>query len=489
MSVLDETASREGSGPSQPRMTQRQRAVLILLLSSTFLLAADLSLLNVAVPLIGDGLGFAVGDLQWIATSFALTAAGFTLFFGRVGDFLGRRMLFIAGMTLLVLASLLGGVANDPTVLITARVLQGLATAMSTPAALSLLTTSFPEGPLRARALGANGAMVSAGFTVGAIVGGLLTDLLSWRWAFLINVPIGLVIIAFTPYLLAESKAGRTARMDVPGAITVSTGLVSLVYGVSRAGEEGWADPLVLGCVALGAALLVWFWRIELRAAEPLASVRIMRKPTVRWGNIGGLVTITMQTAVIFMVTLYLQDVLGWSAMATGLAFAVLGVAAFLGGTFAPRLIGRIGNHRSLVTGMALQAVGPVGLVIVAQQDSGPAGVTVLLALLAVGAFGHVTAVVSYMVTGTSGLPDAEQGLATGLATMTQQVALAVGIPVISSIAAGRIHALEATHSESESVFSGVRLALAVDAGVVVLAAAVITVFLGRAVQRRGNDR
>ncbi|GAA0700205.1 MFS transporter [Kitasatospora atroaurantiaca] len=482
MSVLDERAIPDSASPPQPRMTRRQRAILVLLLSTTFLLAADFSLLNVAIPVIGDGLGFAVGDLQWIATAFALTAAGFTLLFGRVADIYGRRRIFLAGIALLVLSSLVGGAANEPAVLIAARVAQGVATAMATPSALALLTTSFPEGPLRAKALGVNGAMISAGFTVGAVVGGLLTDLLSWRWAFLINVPVGVAIIVLTPLLLAESKITERARMDVPGAVTVSVGLVSLVYGVSRAGGLGWGSPLVLGFIALGVVLLGAFWRIELRSDAPLASVWILRKPSVRWGNFGGLIAITMQTAVIFLATLYLQEVIGYSAMATGLAFSVLGVSAFLGGVIAPRIVGRFGNRLGLVSGMVLQAVAPLGMFLVAGDSS---SIALVLAALTVGAFGHLTAVVSYMITATSGLPDEEQGLATGLATMTQQVGLAAGIPVLSAVATSRIHALEATHSTSEAVLSGVRLALAIDAGVVLLAALVIALLLRRSTEER----
>ncbi|KJY41162.1 MFS transporter [Streptomyces sp. NRRL B-1568] len=485
MSVLDEQAAADRTSAPPPRMSKRQRAVLLLLLGSTFLLAADLSLLNVAIPLIGDGLGFTVGNLQWIATAFALTAAGLTLLFGRVADLFGRRRVFAGGMLLLVLSSLLGGVAQEPWVLIAARVGQGVATAMSTPAALALLTTSFPEGPLRAKALGANGAMVSAGFTVGAVVGGVLTDLLSWRWAFLINVPVGAVIALLVPVLLTESKAAAGGRMDVPGAVTVTLGLGGAVYGISRAGDLGWTSPAVLGCLGAGLLLLVVFWRIELRAAHPLASVGILRKPTVRWGNIGGFATITMQTAVIFLVTLYLQEVLGYSPMATGLAFAVIGVAAFLGGMAAPRLIHRFGSRAGLLTGMLLQAAGPTGLFLTAAEDS---SIAVTLAILAVGAFGHVTAVVSYMVTATSGLPDGEQGLATGLATMTQQVALAVGIPLMSSLATGRMHALEATHTTAQSVLAGVRIAMAADAVIVLATVILITVFLRRTPAANAND-
>jgi MFS family permease len=479
MSTQDEATTLRDSPirPDQPRMTRRQRVTLTLLLGSTFLLAADLSLLNVSIPLLGDDLGFAVRDLHWIATSFALTAAGLTLFFGRIADFFGRRLLFVAGMALLLITSLVGGLAETPGVLIAARVGQGIATAMSTPAALSLLTTSFPEGPLRARALGANGAMVSAGFAAGAVFGGLLTDLLSWRWAFYVNVPVCALIIGLSWRFLTESRVAERTRIDLPGALTVSLGLIALVYGASQAGSLGWASPVVLGLVGLSVVLLAAFWQIELRSKAPLASVWIMRRPTVSLGNLAGLATIAMQSGLIFLTTLYLQEVLKYSPFSTGLVFAVLGAGAFLGGVAAPRIIGRLGSRRSLVSGLALQMIGPLGLLLASMVDI---GVVAMLAILAVGAFGHVTVVVSYMVTVTSGLPDDEQGLAAGLAIMTQQVALAVGIPVLSAVAASRILVLQTTDASVEAVLSGLRLALAVDAGVLLLTMIVIAALLGR---------
>lgn len=225
------------------RMSSRHKLVLTLLLGAQFMLAIDFSILNVALPVVGRGLGFGLDQLQWIATAFALPAAGFTLLFGRVADLAGRRRMLLAGMALLAAGSLVGGLATTPAMLLTGRVLQGLATAIATPAALSLLTTSFPEGPLRTRALGLSGALMSAGFTVGAILGGVLTDLLSWRWAFLVNVPVAVLIFAVTPVVVAESRSRDRARLDVPGAVTVTGGLLALVYGITSAGSAGWGSP------------------------------------------------------------------------------------------------------------------------------------------------------------------------------------------------------------------------------------------------------
>lgn len=218
-----------------PRMTRRQKLVLALLLGSQFMIAVDFSILNVALPVVGEGLGFSLAHLQWIATSFALAAAGFTLLFGRVADLVGRKNLFIGGMVVLGLSSALGGLATSPEVLIVARVLQGLATAAVTPAGLALLTTAFKEGPLRERALGLNGALMSAGFTAGAILGGLLTDLLSWRWAFFINVPVAALVVILAPSVITDSRPERRPRLDVPGAVTVTGGLLLLVLGLTQA--------------------------------------------------------------------------------------------------------------------------------------------------------------------------------------------------------------------------------------------------------------
>ncbi|NEE25088.1 MFS transporter, partial [Streptomyces sp. SID7982] len=292
-------------------MSSRQKLVLALLLGSQFMIAVDFSILNVALPVVGEGLGFSLAGLQWIATSFALAAAGFTLLFGRVADLVGRKNLFVGGMAVLGLSSVLGGLATSPEVLLTARVLQGLATAAVTPAGLALLTTAFREGPLRERALGLNGALMSAGFTAGAILGGLLTDLLSWRWAFFINVPVAALVVILAPSVVTDSRPEERPKLDVPGAITVTGGLLLLVLGLTRAGETGWTRPATLAALAAGAVLLVAFVRIEQRAAAPLVPIRILKRRSVVWGNTAGLIAFVTETSLVFLLTLYLQEVLG----------------------------------------------------------------------------------------------------------------------------------------------------------------------------------
>ena len=443
-------------------MTRRQLLVLMLLLASQFMLAVDFSILNVALPTVGAGLGFAEADLQWIATSFALCAAGFTLLFGRFGDYIGRRRIFLIGMAALGIASLVGGLATNPSMLLAARVAQGLATAAVTPAGLSLLTTSFPEGPLRSRALGLNSVMMSAGFTSGAILGGVLTDLLSWRWAFLVNVPVVAVVIVLAPMLLTDSADRERSRLDVPGAVLVTTGLLALVFGVTRAGEEGFGDPWALASLLIAVVLLAAFWRAEGRHEHPLVPTSILRRRTIAWGNVTGFVTFAMESSQVFLLTLYLQHVLGLTPLETGLTLGAMGVGAVIGGSVGPRIIAAFGVRRTVVGGLLVQGVFTAVLVLLGAST----GWVWLVAIATfVGAIGHVSAIVGFMVAATSGLPDREQGLATGLATMTQQVGVAMGVPVMSAVA---------TMAGSLESLSSLRVALGVDAAIVVVAAVLV---------------
>ncbi len=437
------------------RFTPRQRAVLLVLLGAGFMLSVDFSILNVALPEIGSGVGLDVAALPWVTTAFVLPAAGFSLVCGRLADMIGRRRMFRCGLALLVAASLLGGVAANPELLLTARVLQGFATAMTLPAALSLLTTSFAEGTARDRVLGLNGALLSGGFTVGSLAGGTLVDLLSWRAAFFVNVPVAVVIWLVTPWLISESTRPDRRRLDLPGAATVSGGLLAVVYAViERSATAG----------VVGVVLLVGFWLIERRSPAPLAPPRILARRSVAWGNYAGLVTFAMEPAMIYLTTLYLQRVQGLSPLATGLVFGVPGLASVLAGMLAGRAVGRLGSRRVLVAGLTVQALATVPLMFLG-PDRG--ALLILVPALFVGFFGHVPAIVAYTVTATSGLPDEEQGLATGLTSMTQQVALTVGIPVLSAVAA-----------TGSTELAGMHLALGVDVAVTLASAVLVSVAL-----------
>jgi MFS family permease len=434
-----------------PRAARRQRVVLFVLLGVGFMLSVDFSILNVALPEAGAGVGLAQADLAWITSAFALPAAGFTLLFGRLGDLFGRRRLLLTGMVLLAGASMLGGFAAGPETLLIARALQGLATAMAIPAAMSLLTTTFAEGAQRERVLGLNGALACGGFTVGALLGGTLVTTLGWRSAFFVNVPVAVAVLLVAPFVIVESRAATRPRLDLPGAVAVTGGLLAVVYAV--------IERNITAAVA-GIMLLAAFWVIERRATQPLVPPRILARPSVKWGNYAGLITCGLVPAMIFMETLYLQEVLDLSALMTGLVFGIPGLASVVAGVVGGRVIGRFGNRKVLTVAMAMPGVATIPLLLAGVDRL---SLAIVVPALFVAFFGHVAAIVAYVVTGTSGLPNDEQGLATGLTSMTQQVGGAVGIPLLSAIAATQAVQL-----------SGIRLALGVDVAVTLASAALV---------------
>lgn len=436
--------------------------ILSVLLGAGFMFAIDLTVLNIALPVIGAGVGLGLTGIPWIISAYALPAAGFTLLFGRLGDLFGRRKLFLAGIGLLIAGSLLGGFATSSEVLLTARTIQGFAAALAIPAALSLLTTTFAEGSMRERVLGLNGALLASGFTVGALLGGTLIDLLSWRAAFFINVPVGVVILLITPFLIGESSRPGRVKLDLPGAVTVTGGLLAVIYAILQKNVPS---------AVVGVLLLAAFWFIEVRSPAPLAPVRILKRPTVKWGNYAGLVSFMAGTGLIFMTTLYLQRVLDFSPLTTGLVFGVPGLAIVPGGVLAGRFLKRFGTRKVLAVGLAVQALAPLPLVYLGGDR---AALWILLPALFITFFAHVTNIVGYTVTGTSGLPNEEQGLATGLTSMTQQVAITIGIPVMGAIAATQSVELTGIH-------------LAIGANVAVTFASVIFVWFG--LRPRGERR
>jgi EmrB/QacA subfamily drug resistance transporter len=454
----------------------RQRAALAVLLTASFTLAVDFSVLNVALPTIGADVGFRLADLQWIATAFALCAAGLTLLMGRVADLVGRRRMFSLGMALLGAGSLLGGCATTPAVLLTARVAQGVATAIVVPAALALLLGTFPEGPARDRALGLNGALMAAGFTTGAVLGGLLTDLLSWRWAFFLNVPVAVLVLAVAPRVLTERPAEQRTRLDVPGAATVTLGLLALVFGLTRAASHGWTDSPALLSFAAAAVLLAAFVAVERRAPFPLVPLSVLRRRSVAVGNLAGALAFVTETSLVFLLTLYLQDVLGYSPLGAGLSFAVLGLGTVAGGLLGPRVIGRFGNRAAIVGGFVVQAGATLSLVLVSEAAS---SIWLVLAATFVGGVANLVVIVGFMVTATSGLPGGEQGLATGLTTMSQQIGITLGTPVMSAV-------VTAVVLGGSGVLDGVGTAIAVNGALCLLGAAVVAVCLvGRSPSRR----
>ncbi|GAA3392350.1 MFS transporter [Cryptosporangium minutisporangium] len=433
----------------------RQRLTLVVLLGAAFMLSVDFSILNVALPQMGEGVGLEIADLPWIASAYALPAAGFTLLFGRVADLFGRRRLFLIAMVLLLVASLLGGFATSAGALLTARVLQGFANAIAIPASMALLITAVADDRARARVLGLNGALLSGGFTVGALVGGGLVSALDWRWAFWINVPVALIIVALTPFVVTESVRPTGVRLDVPGAVSVTTGLLALVYGVLL---HNWV------AVVAGAVLLGIFWLIETRAKSPLVSLRLLNRPTVKWGNFAGVVAFVMATGLNFVLTVYLQEVLDLAPFTTGLVFGLPGLAAVFAGILAGRLIGRYGYRPVLAIGLLAQGLMVAPMLLINGSMTSLYLVVPSLFLLY---FGHVTAIVAYTVTATSNLEESQAGLATGLTSLAQQIAVTIGIPIFAAIAATQADLTE-----------GVQLAMRVQVVAIPLAVALIWIGL-----------
>ncbi|MFB7087963.1 MFS transporter [Streptomyces sp. NPDC056296] len=454
-----------------PRLSPRDRLVLFVLCAAQFMVALDFSVLNVALPVLGADLGMSTSALQWAVTAFALPSGGFLLLFGRMGDLYGRRRLFLTGLAVFGAASLLATFAWDPASFLTGRALQGLGAAAIVPTGMSLLTTTFPEGPARDRALGISGTLLSLGFTVGMVAGGVLTDLLSWRSTMGLLALFALIVLPLAPRLLPESRTPERPRLDVPGAVTVTGGLLSLIYALSTAAEHGFGRTDVLVTLVAGLLLLAAFVLVESRTEAPLVSLPMLRRRTVAWGNLGGLVTFSMMSTVVFVLTLYLQEVLHLSAFETGLVFGVQGVLSVVAGSYAPRVIGRFGARRTLAGSLAGQGV--IGLSLLALGEGGWS-VVLATAAVSLASMCHLGAIISYGLTVTSGVPDEEQGLATGLVTSTQQVGITVGIPLLGVLA-----------TTSTDLTSGVHTVLVLDA-VIVLAAAVLVAF-GLRVGRSGT--
>ncbi|QIP86566.1 MFS transporter [Streptomyces sp. Tu 2975] len=455
--MATDTTLPSPKGTTPPRLDRRARLVLFVLCAAQFMVALDFSVLNVALPELGRDLGLGPSSLQWAVTAFALPSGGFLLLFGRIADLYGRRRLFLTGLAVFGAASVLATFAWDPASFLAGRALQGLGAAVIVPTGMSLLTTTFPEGPQRERALGISGTLLSLGFTVGMLLGGVMTDTLGWRSTMGLLALFTLIVLPLAPGLLTESRTPLRPKLDVPGAVTVTGGLLAVIYALSTAADRGFGGADVIVTLVAGVALLTAFAVVETRSPAPLVSLPMLRRRTVAFGNLGGLVTFSMMSTVVFVLTLYLQETLGLPAYVTGLVFGVQGVLSVIAGTFAPKIIGRFGAPRVLVFSLAGQGIFVAALLGLGTQ-SGALLATVGVSLASMC---HLGAIISYGLTVTSGVPDGEQGLATGLVTTTQQVGLTVGIPVLGVLATTR-----------ESLFEGIRTVLAIDA-VVVLATAV----------------
>jgi EmrB/QacA subfamily drug resistance transporter len=453
------------------------RATLLLSCLAQFMVILDVSVVNVALPSIHNALHFSEQDLQWVVNGYTVTFAGFMLLGGRAADLLGRRRVFVSGLVLFALSSLLGGMANSQGVLIVARAIQGLGGAVIAPASLSILTATFEEGAARNRAVGVWGAMGAAGGSAGVLLGGVLTDVLGWRWILFINVPIGLIAAIAAQRLLLESRnTARAQEFDVRGALAATVGLSLLVLGIVRTDVTGWGSVQALGLIAGGLVLLGTFVLVEARlATQPLMPLRIYRSRTLSASNIVVLLIGGATFSMWFFLSLYLQQVRGYSAIRAGLAFLPMTLCIVTGSTVASRLVARVGTKPLLVTGMLAQAI---GLGWFSQLTPGGSyAVEVLVPSLLV-AIGIGISFVPVTISAVAGVKPDEAGLASGLVNTSRLFGGALGLAVLAAVATARTdhvlgHGAASIAVMHSALTSGFQLAFGL-AGAVSLLGAII---------------
>ncbi len=453
---------------------QRKWFALALLSAVQFMVVLDIAIVNVALPSIQTDLGFSDSSLQWVVSAYALVFGGFLLLGGRAADVIGRRRLFLVGLIAFTLASLFAGLAWSEPSLITARALQGLGAAIISPAALSILSTTFAEGRERNIALGVWGAVGGFGAAAGVLLGGVLTDALSWEWIFFVNVPVGALAFALTPFLLDESRDATVKRFDVPGGVLVTAGLSGIVYAITQAGQEGWLAGQTIGFFAGSLALLAAFTVWELRHPEPLMRFGILRTKTIAGANVSGFILGTAIFAMFLMLTLYMQQVLGYSAMKTGVAYLAVAGTAILWSAVAAQLVTRLGVKPVLVIGMAALTA---GLLWFTQVSVGGSYVADLLPGFLLIGVGLGFSFVPISIAALAGVRDAEAGLASGLINTTQQIGGALGIAALSTIATSRTSdAIAGGTDRAQAAVDG--FSAAFYAGLGIAAAGIVAAFV-----------
>ena len=427
---MSETAGTHATGTHDHR--DRRWFALALLCVTQFVVVLDIAIVNVALPSIQDDLGFSQENLQWVISAYALVFGGFLLLGGRLADILGRRAVFMVGLAIFSVGSLLCGLAWSEGSLIAFRALQGLGAATITPAALSILTTTFTEGRERNIALGAWGATGGFGAAGGVLMGGILTDLLSWEWIFFVNVPVGVVALALSPMLLDESRDAHGQSHDIPGAVLVTSGLVLLVLGITQGRQWDWGSGKTIGVFVASAVLLVAFALWEQRQDEPLVPFSIFRLQTLTAANVAGFVMGTALFAMFLMLTLYMQQVLGMSALKTGLGYLAVAGTAVIWANVAAAVVNRIGVKPALIFGMAALTAGLLYFTQV--SPDGSYWVDLFPGFLVLG-IAIPFAFVPITIAALAGTKPEEAGLASGLINTAQQIGGAVGIALLSTIA------------------------------------------------------
>jgi EmrB/QacA subfamily drug resistance transporter len=415
---------------------ERRWWALGLLCMTQFMVVLDASIVNIALPSIGEDVGISQENLSWVVNGYVLTFGGFLLLGGRLADLLGRRRIFMTGLVVVAVASLFAGFAPSEGVLIAARAAQGLGAAIIAPSALSIVTTIFRDGSERNKALGAWGAVAGSGGAAGVLLGGVLTDGLGWEWVMWVNVPVALIVLALTPQLIPESRSeSQTRHFDLAGAVTVTAGLSLLVYAIVDAESTGWGSTRTIGLLAVSIALLGVFTAIERRSDAPLVPFGIFRKRTLTGANVVGLMVGGSLFAMFFFITLYMQQVLGYSPIKAGLSYLPLSVAIILSAGVASQLVTRIGFKPVLAVGLALVAG---GLVWFSQISVGGGFTTDILGPSLLAAVGLGFAFVTTTIAAVSGIEDREQGLASGLINTSQQIGGALGLAVLATVANSR---------------------------------------------------
>ena len=421
------------ANPADVQQDSRRWGALAVIVAAQFMVVLDVAIVNVALPSIRTDLHFSQESLQWVITAYSLLFGGVLLLGGRLADLLGRRRLFIAGLAIFTVSSLLDGLAWSEGSLIAFRAIQGLGAALLSPAALSILTTTFREGRERNLALGIWGAASGSGGAAGVLLGGALTSGLSWSWIFFINVPVGVLVIALSPWLLRESRAGlRHRHFDFAGAASITGGLMLLVYAMTRATQHGWGTGETIGLLAGSAGLILAFFVIELRSKAPLLPLRIFRLRTLSASNLSGLLMGGAIFSQFFLLTLYMQQVLHYSALKTGVAYIGLTLTIIVFSTVAQSLTTRIGVRRVLPVGLALSTV---ALVLFARLPVDGHYWADLFPAFMISGLGLALAFVPMSIGALTGVSGEDAGVASGLINTNQQIGGAIGVAAATTIA------------------------------------------------------
>ena len=442
----------------------RRWQALALVCVAFFMTVLDVSIVNVALPSIGRHLHFSSTGLQWVITAYAITFGGFLLLGGRAGDILGRKRMFLVGVVLFSAASLVCGLSSSAGVLVAARAVQGLGAAVVSPATLSIITTTFEEGAERNKALGIWGAMGGSGAAAGVLFGGILTKYLGWEWIFFVNVPVGALVLALAPSIVRESKSPDQHGFDLVGASSVTGGLALLVYAISKAPVDGWESTSTVLLLIAAAVVLAFFIVWESRVAEPIMPLSIFRIRTLAGANIVGVLLGASIFADFFLLTLYVQNVLHYSALKTGITFLATAGTTVVVAALSQWLTTQIGPRIVMAIGLALNTG---GLIWYAQIPVHGTYVHDLLGGYLLFGFGLALAFIPVSIAALAGVGPREAGLASGLLNTSQQVGGAIGVAIASTVAISHAtHLLRGGTSQAAALTSGYALAFWVIAGI-----------------------